>query len=180
MDAEGYPEQPELNRIEKWDAFDAFNLIEFITSRWAYQDWGIKKYWDKDEYNGKSEVLKLELHTAGWSGNEDLITALLSNTMFRSMWYNQWRRGGHYYFIIDPFNIGFMPVNDFAKKHLVSKQAIHKSKDRYEWLDCGNRKLMVRFKDYAERLNRKQNPERSVATESARSNADSNTKQIEP
>jgi hypothetical protein len=161
MDREGYPKQHELDRIEKWDFLDVFNLIEFITSRWAFHDWGIKKYWSK---KGEREVLKLELHTAGWSGNEDLINSLLRNQMFAMMWYQSWRRGGHYYFEINPVNVGFMTVMEFSTKEKISKQAISKYKERYEWLDCGNKKLLVRKKKYTTLPNSEQSVKVSDTT----------------
>lgn len=48
MDAEGYPEKSELIKIKKWYYKDVFSLITFIENRWAYADWGFKKYWGKD------------------------------------------------------------------------------------------------------------------------------------
>jgi hypothetical protein len=162
MDCEGYPEQHELNRIKNWDFRDIFSLIDFVASRWNWQDWGVKKYWDKDKYS-KSEILKVEFHTGGWSGNEDLINALLENRLV-CIWYESWRRGGHYYFEINPYNVGYEPVLQFAKKKGLTKQAIHKNAGKYEWLDAGNKKLMVREMKHAPLLNKDQEVKECDAT----------------
>jgi hypothetical protein len=150
---EGYPEPKDLDRIKSWDTYDVFNLIEYVCCKWSYQKWGVKKYWEKKR---EREVLKVELHTAGWSGNEDLINALLENRMFTMMWYESWRRGGHYYFEINPFNVGFIPVSQFCQKLGISKQAVHQYKDRYDWLNCGNKILLVREKKDTSMLNTEQ------------------------
>lgn len=51
-------------------------------------------------------ITKVELHTYGWSGNEDVIRAILSNIYFTAfcMKYVMWRSGGHYYFEITDKN----------------------------------------------------------------------------
>jgi hypothetical protein len=45
------------------------------------------------EHDGR----KLELHTGGWSGNEEIIS-VLQNSMFWVMYWQKSERGGHYYF----------------------------------------------------------------------------------
>ena len=44
----------------------------------------------------------LELHTGGWSGNEDIIDKL-SDTLFWMICWESTRRGGHYYFEIPKY-----------------------------------------------------------------------------
>lgn len=46
------------------------------------------------------EVWRIEFSTQGWSGCEDFIAAVLGNMMVRMMWYESWRRGGHYTFAV--------------------------------------------------------------------------------
>ena len=61
-------------------------LLDFITQLWWYPDMGVEI--DSD---------KIELHTLGWSGNEDIIRELKNS----SLWLIHWRKtfaGGHYYF----------------------------------------------------------------------------------
>jgi len=50
---------------------------------------------------------KAEFHTGGWSGNEDIIKAILSNIYLTNLYmkYEMWKRGGHYYFKICKENL---------------------------------------------------------------------------
>jgi hypothetical protein len=60
-------------------------LIEYLQEIWHWDDYVV---W-KDNI--------LELHTGGWSGNEEIVQ-VLEETFF---WYFYWQkseRGGHYYF----------------------------------------------------------------------------------
>jgi len=86
-----YPTEEELNKIREWDIVNGNvnELIEFIENIWWSPDFGFKR---------KGE--NLELHTAGWSGNEDIIEALQDNDMFWMMYWMKSVRGGHYYFRI--------------------------------------------------------------------------------
>lgn len=82
-----YPDDNEIQRIKDWPLEDVMGLIEFVKSIWHWRDYA--------ERNGN----KFELHTGGWSGNEEIIEALM-DTMFWSMCWESSRRGGHYYFEI--------------------------------------------------------------------------------
>ena len=99
-DKDGYPTEEELKKIETWD----FNrpieeLLDFLESIWWMSDWGFKRKNGRIEFS-KKKCIKLELHTAGWSGNEDIIRSLQK---LRPIWWMYWvssHRGGHYYFEI--------------------------------------------------------------------------------
>lgn len=86
---DGYPAEVELNRIKAWDPRDLTGLFRYLRVRWAH---------------GSSCWLELEnmfsISTAGWSGNEDLISALQENRPAWSLTWRQSRRGGHYEFEI--------------------------------------------------------------------------------
>lgn len=86
-----YPLKDELDKVEDWDG-TAVGLIEYLKQLWWCPEWGFK-------LTGK-RVLKLELHTAGWSGNESIIYALQENWFWPIFWQKS-RRGGHYYFKIE-------------------------------------------------------------------------------
>ncbi len=90
---DGYPEESELSKIEMWDVRDIDDLIKYIRERWMYADAG---YF----YLAGKNVLRLELHTAGWSGNESIIDSLQKNFIFWSMFWKKSTVGGHYYFVI--------------------------------------------------------------------------------
>jgi len=137
-----YNTNKELRLIEKWDVKEVFTLLDYIEGLWWNKEWGFIKKWGRDDLHNKP-VVKLELHTGGWSGNEDIINALLKNQMFTMLWYSQWNRGGHYKFEIDPFNIGFEPAGEIARKKGITRQAIHKSKE-YEKLKTSDKVFLFR------------------------------------
>mgnify|MGYP001583711249 CR=1 FL=1 len=90
-----YPTEEQLKIIQEWDLslHPVMELIEYIRSLWWMPNWGFKL---KDK-----RVLRLELHTGGWSGNEDIIHVLEQNYYF---WYflEESTVGGHYWFTIMP------------------------------------------------------------------------------
>ncbi len=140
---EGYPEDSELNAIENWKIEDTFGLLEFIADRWAYADWGYIERWGKAKIT-KQDTLFLELHTAGWSGNESIINALIRNRLFKGFFHVKWERGGHWYFEIMPEMLGYKRVSDYAKERGISRQRIHKSNEKYKWLTVGKRTQMIK------------------------------------
>jgi len=90
-----YPTAKELETIKNWDftkqSLDDF--LCFVESIWKYADIGFFKLTG-------TRVLKLELHTGGWSGNEDTISIIQDNDIFWMMCWEKSLRGGHYYFKI--------------------------------------------------------------------------------
>ncbi|MBT9167222.1 MAG: hypothetical protein DDT19_00547 [Syntrophomonadaceae bacterium] len=90
-----YPTEKELRKIKSWE-YD-FNLpdggvsdlLDYLESLWWGSELGFK-------LKGK-KVLRLELHTFGWSGNEDIISALHKSWFWRLYWEKS-VRGGHFYF----------------------------------------------------------------------------------
>lgn len=85
-----YPDESDLKQIREWDAIkDPLGLIKFIESIcWC----------DAVKIKGK-RVWNVEFHTWGWSGNEDIIRAMLSNIhLFWTIYWQKSVRGGHYYF----------------------------------------------------------------------------------
>ena len=85
-----YPTEDQLERIENWPLDDLPALMEYVHSIWSYADAG---YW-----NWTAGETKYSLSTAGWSGNEDIIRALMENTMFWMLCWESSKRGGHYEF----------------------------------------------------------------------------------
>lgn len=96
LDGNGYPEEASLQAIKEWDILKQgiqglLDLVEDNTN-WA----------DRQIHIRGKRVLYFEYHTGGWSGNEDVISALHQNFLF---WATFWRKstaGGHYYFRIKP------------------------------------------------------------------------------
>lgn len=87
-----YPTAKEIDNIRKWDYKEITGLLDLIESIWWRANSGFI-------LTGK-RILKLELHTGGWSGNEEIIEALQFNIMFWTMYWQKSERGGHYYFRI--------------------------------------------------------------------------------
>ena len=90
---EDYPTEEELEFIEKWDGQRLETFLDYLETHWHWPD-----YFKR---SGK-KVVRLELHTGGWSGNEDIIEALHGawNGMFWFLYWQKSTRGGHYYFTI--------------------------------------------------------------------------------
>ena len=84
-----YPTDEQLGLIKAYDLKDGpISLIKMLREIWHWPDYF--RYADGF----------LELHTGGWSGNEDIIEALESTTMFWMLYWLKSERGGHYYFWI--------------------------------------------------------------------------------
>ena len=88
-----YPRENELQTIAEWDLLNkpVTELLEYIRTLWKYDDRFI--------LTGK-RVLKLYLSTGGWSGNESIISALKSNLLFWSIFWQKSEVGGHFWFRI--------------------------------------------------------------------------------
>lgn len=93
-DTGDYPSDEALEFIKKFDCakYGCLALAEFIEQVWWAAEWG---------YLMKGKRVKhLYLSTGGWSGNEEIMSALQDNFLFWSMCWKQTRRGGHYIFEI--------------------------------------------------------------------------------
>lgn len=98
LDAQGYPTEEWLEFLKTYKPDKSLPLLTFVNevlpNGWYFADFGFVLH---RKYKGKQ---KLELHTGGWSGNEEVISAIKSNiwlTCFQ-MQYVMWRTGGHHYF----------------------------------------------------------------------------------
>ena len=98
MDEDGYPTDEELKTIRKWDFTKKpiHDFLSFIHSCW---NWADGPGWHGYDLTGK-RILKLSLHTGGWSGNEETISAIMDNRIFWIMCWQKSVVGGHYYFRI--------------------------------------------------------------------------------
>lgn len=98
LDNDGYPTDEYLQFIRDYThkTMPILDMVDIICDNWYFGDWGYKLH---RKYAGKR---KFELHTGGWSGNEEIIEAIKSNiflTHFK-MRYVKWYTGGHHYFEI--------------------------------------------------------------------------------
>jgi hypothetical protein len=99
LDDEGYPTEQWLRYIREFKPDENFGIIAFVyllSEGWWMPERG---HYLSKQYRGKREFI---LHTGGWSGNEGIIDAILSNINLTDIYmkYMKWRRGGHYYFEI--------------------------------------------------------------------------------
>jgi hypothetical protein len=88
LDEDGYPTESLLEYVRTYPLIEKGpeELLRVLESNWYFGDWGF-------EHSGDL----LELHTGGWSGNEEMIRALKENFFWNLYWESS-RRGGHYYF----------------------------------------------------------------------------------
>jgi hypothetical protein len=134
MDSDDYPTEEELERIRQWPYEDCGGLLQFIGSTcWAYPERGF-------EQKGR----RFRLATSGWSGNEEVISALQDNRMFWAICWESSHRGGLYIFEVPKINMGnAQPVrardkasilNDCARcgedATLVSSDGLHMARVR--------------------------------------------------
>jgi hypothetical protein len=83
-----YPRESELEFILNYDVNqEPDGLINHLRTIWHWPDYF------------KWQERHLELHTGGWSENEDIIEALMQ-TLFWALYWEKSERGGHYYFYV--------------------------------------------------------------------------------
>ena len=90
FDKDGYPTEETLRIIREWKIESKKNtvrLLTFCVNAWNWKPYGITA---KDS--------GYEFHVGGWSGNEDIISAMQDNRLFWSLCWQASRRGGHYKF----------------------------------------------------------------------------------
>jgi len=94
LDENNYPDEESLRQIKEWDVLTKgveglLDLIEENTN-WA----------GRQIYREGKNVIRYEYHTGGWSGNEDVIEAMMHNFLFWALSWVKSTVGGHYYFKI--------------------------------------------------------------------------------
>lgn len=98
FDTDGYPSEETLKEIESFDLGERYKnlpeLFEIIRDHW---------HWDH-YFRYDPEKNCLQLHTGGWSGNEDIIAALRKQTWFWHFFWYKSQRGGHYWFELYQFD----------------------------------------------------------------------------
>ncbi len=96
-----YPSDAQLKVITNWQYTMGWkNLVAYVEALWWTPSFGFSLSRGKAHIFDR-QVIKLQLHTGGWSGNEDIIDALQHNYMFWSMSFYKQIRGGHFWFDID-------------------------------------------------------------------------------
>lgn len=92
-----YPSEAAIAKIENWPYEDVAGCLDFVASIWHWPDIGVSR----DISAHEAGVLRAEpgerylrLATGGWSGNEEIIAALRTNTMISAMAWQLTARGG--------------------------------------------------------------------------------------
>lgn len=94
-----YPTNSQLNKVKKWkinSKEDLIQILDYVEKLHYYSKWGF-------HVSGKN-IIKIEFHTGGWSGNESLIEALQDNFIFWTAGWEKSTKGGHYWFRFDVRN----------------------------------------------------------------------------
>jgi hypothetical protein len=99
LDADGYPTQACHDLIEKWEWEREDNwsgLFALLKKVWRYDEY----FWEEDGTDDITDkpIRRYHISTAGWSGNEELISAMKANHLFWMVCWVSSRRGGHYVF----------------------------------------------------------------------------------
>jgi hypothetical protein len=98
-DGNGYPSKDGLKLLSDWNVVreDVSTLLIVIEKMWRG---------NKSAYKlTGNRVQHLELHTGGWAGNEEIIDALIQNTIFWGRYWRTQKQGGHYFFTIRPMRL---------------------------------------------------------------------------
>ena len=122
MDYEGYPTEETEKRIEHYWG----GVLEFFAELhkvWHLASWGWSEG-DGFRYGRKKEnkIRRFHISTAGWSGNEAMISAMQENFF---LWHCAWvqeRIGGHYIFEVRADDKISSPAEmEEARKRLVER-----------------------------------------------------------
>ena len=101
LDLAGYPTPDALRLIENWHHEYVVTWFEFIHSMWYASDWGWQSEVVPHRFREGRNVMKFDVSTAGWSGNESIVKSMQKNEMLWWMTHYQTTRGGHYIFEVE-------------------------------------------------------------------------------
>ena len=89
----------DLTFVSKFDPIND-DPVEFLDRLRPFYDEHYGKWYQSVDDKGDGEIT-LDLRTGGWSENEAVVEAMLSNTMLRMLCYYSWTRGGQHVFTFD-------------------------------------------------------------------------------
>lgn len=91
-----YPTEDDVEEIKKFSGhFDNREYTVELSELLAK----LKEIWcPSDLVKINTDDNTLELHTGGWSGNEEILSYALQSSMFWVLCWEKSERGGHYYF----------------------------------------------------------------------------------
>ena len=101
-DRDGDPTDDELARIREWPHPDPLGWFAFIKTCWWAADWGWQEYEGSNLFGqAGAGTRRYALFTGGWSGNEEIITAMQANAILWSLTWQEHRHGGHFRFQVE-------------------------------------------------------------------------------
>jgi hypothetical protein len=86
FDADGYPSEEALTKLRTWQNPKLHEVMGFVKDLWKWKDF-------VTESDGVYTLV-----TGGWSGNEDVISALMRNPIFWMFYWERSERGGLHVF----------------------------------------------------------------------------------
>ena len=95
FDRDGYPTEEALDKLRKWPMEDAVGWLEEARSLWYYPSHAKMEY--RTSPFGKPEVF-WTFATGGWSGNEEVISAMRENHILWAFTWQLSARGGYFEF----------------------------------------------------------------------------------
>lgn len=93
----GYPTESALERIKAWPFEDLNGCLDFVASIWHWPDFGVSHELRPEEAHvvgAEAGDRYLRLATGGWSGNEDIVTAMCLNRMLNAFCWRMSASGG--------------------------------------------------------------------------------------
>jgi hypothetical protein len=95
-DQDGYPTGDELAKARDWPGPQYAALMAFVKGIW----WCPDVCWREEDVLDRhgQPCRRYKISTGGWSGNEDIVQALVENGVFWIVAWMEHRRGGHYVF----------------------------------------------------------------------------------
>ena len=94
FDSEGYPDEKTLRLVRHYSG-SALEFFRALKTGWKHGESGVRENLNARDLCGH-RIVRFQLHTWGWSGNEELINAMERNLMLQMLTWEQSRRGGHY------------------------------------------------------------------------------------
>lgn len=118
FDANGYPSEETILAIKEWEFQDHSGWLQYVREAWNHT---YGKIWEE---NGL-----LKMATGGWSGNEEIISAMSENLVHWGMFWESSHRGG-----LEVFNVEFSGVPaGHSSNHPDSGHCVH---DRMPGREC--------------------------------------------
>ncbi|HYE94417.1 MAG TPA: hypothetical protein VEA38_25510 [Terriglobales bacterium] len=110
MSDDRYPTEEELTAVETWDTADPAGWLGYISTLWWAADWGWREMPVAEEAFTRRPYQAFHVSTGGWSGNEEIISAMQRNRWLWAQIIYGWRIGGHYEFRLQ------LPLRDTEAK----------------------------------------------------------------